>query len=129
MLGFRTRSADRDRQTDLSRIQKLRQALLDVGTELAKEEAGLRRRYETASTDAAFSQQVYEDGRGDAGISSRIDDLTETLINYSRRISELDRQNAFIKEMLGKLDDFAAEVDIGANRSAAPETDRINARS
>lgn len=122
MLGFRTRSADRDRQTDVSRIEKLRQALLDVGTELAKEETGLRRRYETASTDAAFSQQVYEDGRGDAGISSRIDDLTNTLINYSRRISELDRQNAFIREMLVKLDDFATEMDIGANRPTAPES-------
>lgn len=122
MLGFRTRSADRDRQTDISRIEKLRQALLDVGTELAKEEEGLRRRYETASTDAAFSQQVYEDGRGDAGISSRIDDLTNTLINYSRRISELDRQKAFIGEMLVKLDDFATEVDVGANRQTAPES-------
>lgn len=120
MLGFRTRSADRDRQTDISRIEKLRQVMLDVGTELAKEEAGLRRRYETASTDAAFSQQAYEDGRGDAGISSRIDDLTTTLINYSRRISELDRQRAFIGEMLVKLEDFAAEVDIGASRPTAP---------
>jgi hypothetical protein len=122
MLGFRTRSADRDRETDISRIEKLRQALLDVGTELAKEEAGLRRRYETASTDAAFSQQVYEDGRGDAGISSRIDDLTNTLINYSRRISELDRQKAFIGEMLVKLGDFATEMDAGANRPPAPGT-------
>ena len=122
MLGFRTRSADRDRQTDISRIGKLRQALLDVETELAKEETGLRRRYETASTDAAFSQQVYEDGRGDAGISSRIDGLTSTLINYSRRISELDRQKAFIGEMLVKLDDFAAEGDIGASRPTAPES-------
>ena len=122
MLGFRTRGADRDRQTDISRIEKLRQALLDVGTELAKEEAGLRRRYETASTDAAFSQQVYEDGRGDAGISSRIDDLTSTLINYSRRISELDKQRAFIGEMLVKLDDFATEMDIGTNRATASES-------
>lgn len=122
MLGFRTRSADRDRQTDISRIGKLRQALLDVETDLAKEETGLRRRYETASTDAAFSQQVYEDGRGDAGISSRIDGLTNTLINYSRRISELDRQKAFIGEMLVKLDDFAAEGDIGASHPTAPES-------
>ena len=122
MLGFRTRSADRDRQTDISRIQKLRQALLDLGTELAKEEAGLRHRYETASTDAAFSQQVYEDGRGDDGISSRIDDLTNTLINYSRRISELDRQKAFIGEMLVKLGDFATEMDAGANRPPAQGT-------
>lgn len=122
MLGFRTRSADRDRETDISRIEKLRQALLDVGTELAKEEAGLRRRYETASTDAAFSQQVYEDGRGDAGISSRIDNLTNALINYSRRISELDRQKAFIGEMLVKLGDFATEMDAGANRPPAQGT-------
>ena len=122
MLGFRTRSADRDRETDISRIEKLRQALLDVGTELAKEEAGLRRRYETASTDAAFSQQVYEDGRGDAGISSRIDDLTNTLINYSRLISELYRNKEFIGEMLVKLGDFATEMDAGANRPPAQGT-------
>jgi hypothetical protein len=110
MLSFRTRDPDRDRQTDTLRMQKLRRALMDVGTELETEKAGFQRRYEAASSDAAFSQQVFEDDRGDADISVRIDDLTHSLINYSNRIAALEQQNAFINEMLAKLDAFATEL-------------------
>jgi hypothetical protein len=46
MLRFRTRDPDRDRQTDGSRMQKLRQALINVGAEHASEKAGFQRRYE-----------------------------------------------------------------------------------
>jgi hypothetical protein len=100
MLGFRTRNPDRDRETDAARIQKLRQALFDVRSELEAEKVGLQGRYETASADAAFSQQAMEEGRGSPEISTRIDDLTTSLINYSRRIATLVRQSAFIGEML-----------------------------
>jgi hypothetical protein len=89
--------------------------LLDIATELASEKAGFQTRYETAAADAAFSQQVYEDGRGSAEISRRIDDLTNSLITYSRRITALDRQDAFIGEMLAKLDAFTAELDAASD--------------
>jgi hypothetical protein len=122
MLGFRIRSPDRDRQTDTARMQKLRQVLLDLGAELASEKAGFQNRYEAASADAAFSQQVYEDGRGNTEISARVDDLTSSLINYSRRIAALDRQNAFVDEMLVRLDAFVAEIDTAAR----PDTESGN---
>lgn len=119
MVRFPTRNPDRDRQTDASRMQKLRQTLMDLGAELASEKAGFQGRYEAASSDAAFSQQVFEDGRGHADISARIDNLTHSLINYSNRIAALDRQNAFIDEMLVKLDAFAAELGASSDAEKA----------
>ncbi|GLS31508.1 hypothetical protein SAMN04488498_102106 [Mesorhizobium albiziae] len=119
MLGFRTRNPDRDRETDAARIQKLRQALFDVRSELEGEKVGLQGRYETASADAAFSQQAMEEGRGSPEISTRIDDLTTSLINYSRRIATLDRQSAFIGEMLVKLEGYPGGGE-ARRRQAAP---------
>ena len=118
MLGFRTRNPLRDRQTDETRLERLRRTLTEIADELEKEKAGFQARYERASTDAAFSQQALEDGRSDELISVRIDELTVSLITYSNRIAALDRQLAFMAQLGVEVAEFAiAEADA---REATP---------
>ena len=45
--------------------------------------------------NAAFSQQALEDDRGGAGMSSKIDDMTETMIRYTKRIASLEDADRF----------------------------------
>ncbi len=118
MLGFRTRNPLRDRQTDETRLERLRRTLTDITGELEKEKAGFQARYERASTDAAFSQQALEDGRSDESISIRIDELTASLITYSNRIATLDRQLAFMAQLDVEITEFA--VAEAAARDAMP---------
>ena len=92
MLGFRTRNPLRDRQTDETRLERLRRTLTEIADELEKEKAGFQARYERASSDA--------------------------LITYSNRIAALDRQLAFMAQLGVEVAEFAiAEADA---REATP---------
>lgn len=106
---FLIRNPNRDRQTDVARMTRLRQTLLQIGQEVADERAGLEKRYLAASADAAFAQERVEDGLEGTNLSARVDDLTETMINYAKRIAMLDKQIAYVDRMRKDLDDFTTE--------------------
>jgi N-acyl-D-aspartate/D-glutamate deacylase len=105
LFSFRTRSPERDRETDALRFQRLGQLMRHLRTEMQNERDGLQSRYENVAASAAFSQEALENGRGGADMSSRIDELTGSMLRYSRRIASLDSQIAFIA---GLEEDVAA---------------------
>jgi hypothetical protein len=92
---FRTRSPERDRDTDVGRLQRLRQSLADIRAEMEREKNGLRDRYEKVMANAAFSQQLVEDERGGSGMSSTVDDMTGTMIRNTKRLAALQAQVDF----------------------------------
>jgi hypothetical protein len=117
IFPFRNRSAQRDSQTDTGRLQRLHKALSVIRGEMETERLGLRDRYESVMANAAFSQQLVEDDGGSGGISSKVDDMTCTMIRTTTRIAQLQEQIYFVTEMAGSLDTFA-------HRSAENETVR-----
>jgi hypothetical protein len=96
LFGFRIRNPARDRQTDENRLERLRRMLRAFQADIEHERDGLRTRYEGIMADAAFSQQALEDDRADPTISSRIDDMTDTMIRYDKRLARLESQIAFV---------------------------------
>jgi hypothetical protein len=99
LFRFRTRNPARDRQTDENRLERLRRMLHEFQADIEHERDGLRARYEGIMADAAFSQQALEDDRADDAISARIDDMTETMIRYNKRIALLESQIAFVTDL------------------------------
>jgi len=109
LFRFRTRNPIRDRQTDESRLERLRRMLHEFQADIEHERDGLRARYEGIMADAAFSQQALEDDRADDNISARIDDMTETMIRYNKRIALLESQIAFVTDLDRKAVRFFEE--------------------
>lgn len=109
LFRFRTRSPDRDRETDDSRGRRLRQFMGDLRSEIQREHDGLKERYEKITADAAFSQQALEDNRAASGTSSKIDALTESMIGYTKRLGLLEQQISFMNQMLGQAELFSQE--------------------
>ena len=109
LFRFRTRSPERDSDTDADRLRRLRQSLVDVRAEMESEISGLRDRYETVMANAAFSQQLVEDERGGKGISSSVDDMTGTMIRYTKRLATLQAQIDFVAGIARQVDAFPCE--------------------
>jgi len=109
LFRFRTRSPERDSDTDADRLRRLRQSLVDIRAEMETEISGLRDRYETVMADAAFSQQLVEDERGGKGISSSVDDMTGTMIRYTKRLAMLRAQIDFVAGITRQIDAFPCE--------------------
>lgn len=106
---FLTRHPDRDRETDRQRLSRLRGAVVEVLKEIAAERDGFETRYRKASADAAFSQDRLDDGGPSEALSARVTDLTQALIRYRHRISELDRQIAYLESLQENVDSFIAD--------------------
>lgn len=121
LFRFKTRNPNRDRETDAGRMQRLRQVLDEIHDEIENEKNGLRNRYDKVTADAAFSQQALEDDRVSAGMSSKIDELTEAMIRYTRRLASLDGQIGFVTELRGRIEQFSLA---NAGESSAAETVR-----
>jgi hypothetical protein len=98
LTRFRVRSPERDRETDASRLRRLRQLIAELHAEMERERGGLRDRYEKVAANAAFSLLALEDGGG-TGVSSKIGDMTETMIHYARRMSSLEVQIGFVSDL------------------------------
>ncbi len=113
LFSFRIRRAERDKQTDRARFDALLQALDRIGGEMDDEIEGLRKRYEEASCDAAYAQQALEEGRADGDISPRIDNLTDTLERYFKRMALLKNETAFIDRLRSEVDAFVRANRIG----------------
>jgi hypothetical protein len=106
LFRFQTRNPQRDRETDSSRLQQLRQSLADIRAEMEQEKNGLRDRYEKVTANAAFSQQTLEDDRPGAVMSAKIDDLTGTMIRYTKRLASLQTQIDFVTDMDRRIEAF-----------------------
>jgi hypothetical protein len=106
---FRVRSAARDRETDSGRLARIHQFLNDLAAEMERERDGLRGRYDKVAADAAFSQQALEDEGAGAGLSAKIDGMTETMIRYRQRIAALEKQIDFVTGLDRQADRFPLE--------------------
>ena len=107
--GFRTRSAKRDSETDRARFERLAQMVAKLGDEIESERAGLERRYSETKTSAAFAQAAFEN-EGDPTISSKVNDLTSSMLHYEARIEKLGKQKAFVEGIEKNVAAFAAGV-------------------
>jgi hypothetical protein len=107
LFRFRTRSPDRDREMDEARSQRLRQFLDALRSEIQREREGLKARYEKITADAAFSQQALEDNRAATDVSSKIDQMTEAMVGYTKRIALLEQQISLMNKMLSQAELFS----------------------
>jgi hypothetical protein len=101
MSIFRTRSPDRDRDTDSQRFHRLSSLLLTLIKEMTDERQGLEARQRKTKDDAAFSLLALEE-EGSDRISARVDQLTTSLILATHRLKALDDQIEFMNRLLGE---------------------------
>ncbi|NGO50016.1 hypothetical protein [Allomesorhizobium camelthorni] len=109
LFRFQTRNPNRDRETDAGRLQRLHRLLDDLRAEMERERNGLRDRYDKVAADAAFSQQALENDRVGAVMSSKIDDMTDTMIRYRGRIRSLEKQIGFVTDLHAQVEAFSQE--------------------
>ncbi|WP_265519660.1 hypothetical protein [Nitratireductor luteus] len=95
LFDFRARNPQRDRDTDLGRLDRLLQLLRQLRTEVETERSGLAMRYEKAQLSAAFALEAFENG-GSQDLSSKADDLALSMRRYHIRIVALEEQIAFV---------------------------------
>ncbi|MHA6686713.1 hypothetical protein [Mesorhizobium sp. A556] len=116
---FRTRNPRRDRDTDAARAGRLRAFLDDLVTEIEHERDGLRGRYESVTVRAAFSQQALEQDEAGPEMASSVDQLTQTMIDYTRRLDALGQQAAFVNGLRERVALFPQQTEEVAAAAAA----------
>lgn len=95
LFDFRARNPQRDRNTDLGRLDRLVKLLRQLRAEVETERSGLAMRYEKAQRSAAFALEAFENG-GSKDLSSKADDLALSMRRYHARIAALEEQIAFV---------------------------------
>jgi small-conductance mechanosensitive channel len=103
IFGFRSRDPARDRQTDVSRLDRLAKLFDQIAAEVEAEKSGLEHRYRTKATNAAFLVEAMENGSA-SGRSSEISELTKSILNCEQRIAVLSQQHLRMKELRHSLD-------------------------
>ncbi|AMS39987.1 MULTISPECIES: hypothetical protein [Aminobacter] len=109
IFAFRTRSPDRDRQTDEARFGQLSRALDELAAGIEAERTGIRNRYEAVSANAAFLVEAMENSAVSVLRAREMDQMTESLKACLRRIEALGRQKDFVAGLRHSLDIFADE--------------------
>ncbi|MER9298944.1 hypothetical protein NKI38_20985 [Mesorhizobium sp. M0621] len=104
IFGFRSRDPARDRQTDVSRLDRLAKLFEQIAAEIESERAGLENRYRTTATNAAFLVEAMENGSASDKRSSEVSALTQSILNCERRIAALSRQDGMMKDLRHSLD-------------------------
>jgi hypothetical protein len=117
---FRTRGPQRDRETDMARLSQLCGSLDGLRAEIERERDGLRSRYESVTARAAFSQQALEDDQAGPEMSSAVDELTRTMINYTKRLAALEEQIAFVIELRERAGLFPLQKEEVADFTGTP---------
>ncbi|PRD42542.1 hypothetical protein C5748_15685 [Phyllobacterium phragmitis] len=107
LFRFRTRSPDRDLQTDVSRFADIKQTLNEVCAEIERERDGFQRRYDEISMNAAFSLENMENEGETEKVSARIEDFTLALERFTQRIAFLEKQLAFLQGVDQSVTEFA----------------------
>lgn len=126
---FRVRSTQRDGETDSARRAKLCSALDDFRADIAREQEGLRTRYESVAARAAFSQQALEGDLADTAMASTVDDLTQTMIHYQARLKVLAQQTAFVTALREEAERFPLANEATGGREPFAGDGRYNPRS
>ena len=109
IFAFRTRSPDRDRQTDETRFGQLSRALDELAAGIEAERTGIRSRYGAVSANAAFLVEAIDNCAVSAKRAGEMDQLTESLKACLRRIEVLGRQKDFVSGLRHSLDTFVDE--------------------
>jgi hypothetical protein len=109
IFAFRTRSPDRDRQTDEARFGQLSRALDELAAGIEAERTGIRNRYEAVSANAAFLVEAMDNSAVSVLRVREMDQMTESLKACLRRIEVLGRQKDFVSGLRHSLDIFADE--------------------
>ena len=104
IFGFRSRDPARDRQADVSRLDRLAKLFEQIASEIEAERVGLENRYRTTATNAAFLVEAMENGSASDRRSSEVSALTTSILNCERRIAALSRQDGMMKELRHSLD-------------------------
>jgi small-conductance mechanosensitive channel len=104
IFGFRSRDPARDRQADVSRLDRLAKLFEQIAAEIEAERVGLENRYRTTATNAAFLVEAMENGSASDKRSSEVSALTQSILNCERRIAALSRQDGMMKELRHSLD-------------------------
>lgn len=104
IFGFRSRDPARDRQTDVSRLDRLAKLFEQIAAEIEAEKTGLESRYRKTSTNAAFLVEAMENGSSSDRRSSEVSALTRSILNSERRITALSRQNGMLEKLRHSLD-------------------------
>lgn len=107
---FRTRDPRRDRETDLSRLDRLVGLLNQLQAEIDAERAGLADRYNEAQSAAAYALDAFENGDGDE-LSSRADELGRHTERYRMRIEALKVQEDFLRDTEARIHAFRGEAN------------------
>jgi hypothetical protein len=110
-LGFRVRSAKRDRDTDVLRLQRLMTSVAELAMQIRKEQTGLNARHEKAMANAAFSQETLEN-TGDRFLSLKVDELTNALAIHAQRSATLKDHQIFIEGLGKSISAFAESHDL-----------------
>ncbi|RVC25082.1 hypothetical protein EN879_07565 [Mesorhizobium sp. M7A.F.Ca.AU.002.02.1.1] len=118
IFGFRSRDPARDRQADVSRLDRLAKLFEQIAAEIEAERTGLENRYRTTSTNAACLVEAMENGSASDKRSSEVSALTQSILNCERRIAALSRQDGMMKELRHSLDTV---FDEDASSAAAAE--------
>lgn len=103
ILGFRTRSTSRDEETDCDRFGAIEQLLRRTAAEIEAERAGLAKRYESVSANAAFLAEAIDNGEASSRRGQGVDDLTKSLLASERRLADLTRHSQLVAELRVKL--------------------------
>lgn len=109
ILAFRTRTPDRDWETDRVRFEQLARSLDQLASEIEAEKTGIRSRYEAVSANAAFLVEAIDNDAVSSRRAAEMDQLTEALKNCLRRIEVLGRQTEFVAGLRHSVDMFAAD--------------------
>ena len=120
---FRTRDPRRDRETDAARTARLHAFLDEMRAEIEQERDGLQGRYKAVTERAAFSQQALELDEAGPEMSSSVDQLTRTMIDYTKRLAALEAQVVFVntlRERAGLFPHQTDEVEDFAGASSRP---------
>jgi len=121
VFRFRTRSPERDRQTDTARFGRIQEVLEEISDEMGREKTGFEKRYGSVAADAAFLFEAMENEAGSAKDSNRIADLTNTLQACERRIAFLKKQILFMEECRKIMRQFVEDNEIEVEQPAKAE--------
>jgi hypothetical protein len=122
--GFRTRSPERDHETDIGRLSRMTAFLEQIAAEIAAEQAGLSTRYRDEVSDAGFLLAAMENDEVSGRSRARAEELTTSIMHCERRLETLSRQAGFMRDMLQFLDRF---VDAPQTTQARAEPARASA--
>lgn len=119
-LRFRFRSVDRDRQTDLSRYESMRQAIRSGIGAIDREFAAVRSRYEAALVSAAFlcGTDVSDAVGRDPQTDNELRVAEENLTRARQRMQQLTRQRDELEKLERQVGDIFRDEQESLDPSA-----------